>query len=129
MSRSSSARIISKVKPSITQKDDRRGSGSCYDFQLRGEPMQNASGVVQQLKKELARAKREVEPYGAAPVALGGSQSNRHRHTLSPAARRKISLAQKARWAEQKKQAEGARPKRTISAAGAQKIPGGQPCQ
>ncbi len=88
--------------------------------------MQNASGVVQQLKKELARAKREVERYGAALVALGGSQSDGHRHTLSPAARRKISLAQKARWAEQKKQAEGARPKRTISAAGRRKIAAAQ---
>jgi len=42
-----------------------------------------------------------------------GSNGSSRQHTLSAAARRKISLAQKARWAKQK-----ARPRRTISAAG-----------
>jgi len=37
----------------------------------RGGSMGNVSGVVQQLKKELERAKREIERYGAALVALG----------------------------------------------------------
>ena len=58
--------------------------------------MGNVSGVVQQLKKELERAKNEVERYGAALVALGGSNSNGGRGTMSAAARKKISLAQKA---------------------------------
>jgi len=87
--------------------------------------MANMSGVVQQLKKELERAKKEVEQYGAALVALGGSHSNGHRH-LSPAARRRISLAQKARWAKQKGQPVPARPKRTMSAAGHRRIAAAQ---
>src|SRR5260370_31672587 len=83
--------------------------------------MGNVSGVVQQLKKELERAKREVERYGAALVALGSSKLGGQRHTLSAAARRKISLAQKARGAKQNGQA-AARPKRTMSAAGRSRI-------
>jgi hypothetical protein len=88
--------------------------------------MANVSVVVQQLKKELGRAKQEVERYGAALLALGGSHSNGHRHTLSPAARRKISLAQKARWAKQKGPAQAAKPKRTMSAAGRKRIAAAQ---
>src|ERR1700738_794278 len=87
--------------------------------------MGNVSGVVQQLKKELERAKREVERYGAALVALGSSKLGGQRHTLSAAARRKISLAQKARWRKQTGQA-AARPKRTMSAAGRRRIAAAQ---
>jgi hypothetical protein len=87
--------------------------------------MGNVSSVVQQLKKELERAKREVERYGAALVALGSSKLGGQRHTLSVAARRKISLAQKARWAKQNGQA-AARPKRTMSAAGRRRIAAAQ---
>ena len=87
--------------------------------------MGNVSGVVQQLKKELERAKREVERYGAALVSLGSSKLGGQRHTLSAAARRKISLAQKARWAKQNGQA-AARPKRTMSAVGRRRIAAAQ---
>jgi hypothetical protein len=80
--------------------------------------------VVEQLKKELERAKKEVEQFGAALVALGSSSSNGNRRTLSPAARRKISLAQRARWAKQKGPAAG--PKRTMSAAGRRRIAAAQ---
>jgi hypothetical protein len=83
--------------------------------------MANISRVVEQLKKELERAKNEVERYGAALVALGsskvGSKLGGQRRTLSAAARRKISLAQKARWAKQKASGPSHGPKRTISAA------------
>ena len=89
----------------------------------RGGSMGNVSGVVQQLKKELERAKREVERYGAALVALGSSNSN-SRRTMSAAARKKISLAQKARWAKQNGQ--GARPKRPVSAAARKKMAAAQ---
>ena len=87
--------------------------------------MGNVSGVVQQLKKELERAKKEVERYGAALVALGSSKLGGQRHTLSAAARRKISLTQKARWAKQNGQA-AARPKRTMSAVGRRRIAAAQ---
>jgi|ERR1700674_4624220 hypothetical protein len=86
--------------------------------------MENISAVVQQLKKELERAKREVDRYGAALGALGSSKLGGQRHALSAAARKKISLAQKARWAKHNGQA--ARPKRTISAAGRRRIAAAQ---
>jgi hypothetical protein len=81
------------------------------------------SGVVGHLKKELARAQQEVQRFTAALVALGSSSSNGHR-TLSASARRRISLAQKARWAKAKGHAP--KPKRTISAAGRRKIAAAQ---
>ena len=80
--------------------------------------------VIEQLKKELERAKKEVEQFGAALVALGSSSSNGNRRTMSAAGRRRISLAQKARWAKQRGQA--ARPKRTMSAAGRRRIAAAQ---
>jgi hypothetical protein len=81
--------------------------------------MGNLSGVVQHLKKELGRAQQGVLRFGAALAALGSSHSN-GRSTLSAAARKKISLAQKKRWAK----ARGRAPKRkrTISVAGKKRI-------
>ena len=92
----------------------------------RGGTMENISGVVQLLRKELERAKREVERYGAALVALGSLKLGGQRRTLSAAARRKISLAQKARWAKQNGQTEATRPKRTVSAAARRKMAAAQ---
>jgi hypothetical protein len=57
---------------------------------------------------------------------LGGSVATkgpRRRRKLSAAARRKISLAQKARWAKQK---QAPKHKRTISAAGRRRIAAAQ---
>ena len=101
--------------------------------------MENISGVARHLRNELERAKNEVERYGAALLALGssklGSKLGGQRRTLSAAARRKITLAQKARWAKTRK---GSRPaaaakttgsapvKHTISAAGRRKIAAAQ---
>jgi len=82
--------------------------------------MGNVSTAVMHLKKELERAQKEVQRFGAALAALGSSNSN-GRRTLSAAARRKISLAQKARWAKQK-----ATPRRTMSAAGRRRIAAAQ---
>jgi len=68
--------------------------------------MGNLSAVVQQLRKERERAQKEVHRIDAALTALGSlsvNGSKRGRHTLSAAARKKISLAQKARWAKQKR--------------------------
>jgi len=79
------------------------------------------SGVVQQLKKERVRALNHVQRIETALAALGSS-SNGASRTLSAAARRKINLAQKARWAKQRK----AKPKRTISAAGRRRIAAAQ---
>ena len=63
--------------------------------------MANLSGVVQQLQRERDRAQEEVKGLNAALAALLGLKAGpaRKRRTLSAAARRKMSLAQKARWA------------------------------
>lgn len=86
--------------------------------------MGNLSVVVRQLRTERERAQKEVHRIDAALSALGspGSNgSNRGRHTMSASARRKISLAQKARWSKQK-----AKPRRAISAAGRRRIAAAQ---
>jgi hypothetical protein len=91
--------------------------------------MGNLSEVVGYLKKELDGAQHEVQRFTAALAALGSSGSN-GRHTLSADARRRISLAQKARWAKSR---IGSKPAavtasaplkgtRTISAAGKKRI-------
>ena len=91
--------------------------------------MGKLSGVVGHLKKELNRAEQEVRRYTAALAALGSSGWNGHR-TLSADARRRISLAQKKRWAKERNGSKpiaataSARVKRTrkISAAGRKRI-------
>ena len=93
--------------------------------------MANLSGVVQQLKKAHAEAQGEVKRLGAALAALGnlpGRSATRKLRTLSAAARRKISLAQKVRWAKRgaNTQKGAAKPKRTMSAAGRRKIAAAQ---
>ena len=92
--------------------------------------MANLSGVVQQLKQERDRAQDEVKRLNAALAALAGLKAGpvRKRRTLSAAARRKISLAQKARWARRTLGTEvaTARPKRTLSAAARRKIAAAQ---
>jgi hypothetical protein len=85
--------------------------------------MANLSGVVEQLKKERERVQKEVQRIDAALAALSSISSNGLRpHTMSAAARRRISLAQKARWAKQR----APKPKRTISAAGRRRIAAAQ---
>jgi|CZKD01.1.fsa_nt_gi hypothetical protein len=90
--------------------------------------MGNLSVAVQQLKQERERIRKEGERIDAALLALGSVSSNgsSRRHTMSAAARRRISLAQKARWAKQRGTIQPARPKRTLSAAGRRSIIAGQ---
>jgi hypothetical protein len=92
--------------------------------------MAHLSGVVQQLKKARARAEGEVQRLSAALAALGNmtGRSGRKRRALSAAARRKISLAQKARWAKRssKTRTGTAKRKRTMSAAGRRKLAAAQ---
>ena len=87
-----------------------------------GVSMANMSGVVQQLKKERERAQKQVQRIDAALAALGSVNSNGASRTMSADARRRISLAQKARWAKQRT----AKPKRTLSAAGRKRIAAAQ---
>lgn len=57
-------------------------------------------GVVKLMKRDRARAVREIARIDAALAALGYGGAGSRRHTMSAAARKKISLAQKARWAK-----------------------------
>lgn len=89
--------------------------------------MGNLSVVVEHLKKELGRAQQEVQRFTAALAALGSSNSNARR-TLSASARKRISLAQKKRWARARNGSRPAaattsvRPTRKISPAGKKRI-------
>src|SRR6266852_1630519 len=101
-----------------------RTPGLSYNPLPRGNFMTNLSGVVQQLKKARATAQGEVRRLDAALAALGnltGRSPGGKRRTLSAAARRKISLAQKARWAKRSTNTQTARPKQKMSAAGRRK--------
>jgi len=84
--------------------------------------MGTMSGVVEQLRRERARAQKEVQRLDAALAALGSVSSNGASRIMSAGGRRRISLAQKARWAKQRT----ATPKRTISAAGRRRIAAAQ---
>ena len=74
--------------------------------------MANLAGIVKNLRLERTRAEREVKRLNDAILALGKLARNtlgayakkfgRKKRRLSAAARRRISLAQKARWAKWK---------------------------
>jgi len=87
-----------------------------------GVPMTHLHGVVQQLKAERELAQKQVQRIDEALAALGGGNLNGASRTMSAAGRRRISLAQKARWAKQR----ASKPKRTISAAGRRRIAAAQ---
>jgi hypothetical protein len=90
-----------------------------------GVPMKHMSIVVHQLKKERQHVQQQLQRIDEALAALGGS-SNGSSRTMSAAGRRKISLAQKARWAKQKARGHAPKPKRTISPAGRRRIAAAQ---
>jgi hypothetical protein len=89
--------------------------------------------ILRHLKGVRDKTAFELGRLEAAISALSGSRSKsikstKTRRKLSASARRKISLAQKARWAKQNSNGRAgiARPKRTISAAGRRKIAAAQ---
>jgi hypothetical protein len=96
--------------------------------------MGNMSKVVKQLSKERTRLTDELHRVTAALTAFGKvylSGSNpkavgNTKRTLSAAARKKISLAQKKRWANARKESKPAAAvapaKRTMSASARLKI-------
>ena len=111
---------------SLSLADGKRtphSGGDQLQSSAEGETMGNLSGVVEHLKKELERAQREVHQFTAALAAMGSSYSN-GRRTLSASARKRISLAQKKRWAKARGQAS--KPKRTLSASARRKIAAAQ---
>lgn len=82
-------------------------------------------------KKMLGEVEQEIAKLQRVADALRGTEtkqstSRSRGRGMSAAARRKISLAQKARWATQKSSARPAKPKRTISAASRRKMAAAQ---
>jgi hypothetical protein len=80
--------------------------------------------MLGEVEQEIAKLQRVAD-------ALRGSESKQssnggRRHGMSAAARRKISLAQKARWAKQRASGPSGKPKRTISAASRKKMAAAQ---
>lgn len=88
--------------------------------------------IVSDLKAERTNLVNQLTQVDAALSVLGklngGSSYAVPRRTLSAAARRKISLAQKARWAKRASNGNGvaSHPKRSMSAAGRRKIAAAQ---
>ena len=65
--------------------------------------MGNMNGIVKQLKKERDRVERQLSGLNSALAAFVGTYyggKTRKKRTLSAAARKRISAAQKARWAK-----------------------------
>ena len=87
---------------------------------LFGGVSMTISQVVQHFRKEREQVQKQLQRIDEALAALGDN-SNGTSRTMSAAGRRRIRLAQKARWAKQRT----AEPKRTISAAGREEDRGG----
>jgi hypothetical protein len=64
--------------------------------------------ILEHLEARRTGVQEELRGLDAAVNALKGLGGRRGRRSLSPAARKRISLAQKARWAKFKKQKRGA---------------------
>ena len=95
--------------------------------------MANLSGIVDQLKKERDVVETQLHALNAALAAFigayGGSGNSKGTRTMSASARKKISLAQKARWAKRgvaTRQQDLEKPKRTMSAAARKRIAAAQ---
>jgi hypothetical protein len=91
--------------------------------------MTNLSGLVKQLAKERDYLQLQLSALNAALVAFAGAYTNRTgaRRTLSAAGRRKISLAQKARWAKQSSNGKATlRAKRHVSVEARRKMAAAQ---
>lgn len=103
--------------------------------------MKNLTDALQQLREEQEHAQEQVQKLGQAISAiesllarnsLGAARSARPRRGLSAAARRRMSEAQKARWASGRKPSQSERTrgpvpvKRTLSLAARKKIAAAQ---
>ncbi len=86
------------------------------------------ASFVSELRVERTNLANQLKHVDAALSVLGklggGSSYTKPRHTVSASARKRMSLAQKARWAKAKSHAP--KPKRTISAAVKKRIAAAQ---
>jgi len=83
----------------------------------------SAVSLLNAERKRLASKLKRVDTVLSILAKLNGYSGKR---TLSTAAHRKISLAQKARWAKHAAANSAAKPKRTMSAAARRKIAAAQ---
>lgn len=92
------------------------------------DSLKGLSGFVSELKATRKNLADEIHHIDAALTVLGkmggGSKYTRPGRTMSAAGRRRISLAQKRRWAKASGQAP--KPKRKMSAAGRKRIAAAQ---
>jgi hypothetical protein len=90
--------------------------------------LKGLASIVSELRAERTNLVSQLRHVDAALSVLGklngGRFETRPRRRLSASARKRISLAQKARWAKRaaRGKAGGARPKRRMSAAARRKI-------
>jgi hypothetical protein len=96
--------------------------------------MANLSGIVDQLRKERDQVQKQLSALNAALTAFVGaydadkSNGSNGKRAVSAAARRKMNLAQKARWAKASKLSlkPVVTPKRVMSAGVRRKIAAAQ---
>ena len=96
--------------------------------------MASLSGIVQVLKDERDRIEKQLSALNAALTAFVGVYGGKAptigaaktKHRVSAAARRKMSLAQKARWAKSASNGATPKPKRVMSASARRKIAAAQ---
>ena len=65
--------------------------------------MATLQGILDELKKEKKRAERDLKRLEEAISAFGkltGKRARKARRTMSAAARKRIAVAQRARWAK-----------------------------
>jgi hypothetical protein len=87
--------------------------------------MADLTGVLKELVQERSRLDQAIQIVGQLVGRDStGVRARRPKRTLSAAGRRKISLAQKARWAKTRRAAPT--PVRTMSRAGRNKIAAAQ---
>ena len=95
---------------------------------VRMEKLKGLAGFVSKLRAAKTNLVSELRHVDAALSVLGkfggGRNSTAPKHTVSALARKRMSLAQKARWAKAKGRAP--KPKHTISAAGRRRIAAAQ---
>src|ERR1700680_5077605 len=93
---------------------------------MRGNIMADLAGVLKELEQERSRLDQASQIVGQLVGRNStGVRARRPKRTLSVAARRKISLAQKARWAKTKRTAAPTKV-HTMSRAGRNKIAAAQ---
>jgi len=94
--------------------------------------LKGLASIVSELRAERTNLVEQLRHLDAALSVLGklngGSSYTKPRRTLSASARKRMSLAQKARWAKKaaKNQPGKMKPKRTMSASARRKIAAAQ---